>query len=204
MYFKKKLNFIFILIIQWLICVLFNFYYYGSKFNHFRGTYEEFRSKQTKLEESAVKARDYFLFHTDHVLFNRSVNFLCVAVLSKNRIESPINYVNQAVMSLLTRVNVKQEENLSITLYNVEDNPNNNKHALELSKLIHVESLSSKVNYPNVRVKEAADYALVSKFFLELLSENIIFYTLLICKASTQFIFNNLHSLMSSFICHKN
>ena len=165
MHLKKKINFFFILIFQWLIYILFNFYYYSSKFNHLHGTYEEFLSRQAKLEESALKARDYFLSHTDHVLFNKSVKYFCVAVLSKNCLHSPISYVNQAIMSLITRVNIKQDKNLSIIFYNLEDNPKDNKYALELSKLIHVENLLSKVNYPNARVKEAADYVLVSKCF---------------------------------------
>lgn len=160
----RKFNFINILIIQWFICILFNYFYTGSKFNHFHETYAEYLSRKAKLEKSAFKARDYLVSHTDHVLFNKSVNYLCVAVLSKNRVNSPVNYVNQAVMSLITRIKMNQKENLSIVLYNVEDNPNDNKYALELNKLIQVESLSSNVNFSNVRVKEAADYALVSKF----------------------------------------
>ena len=77
-------------------------------------------------------------------------------------------------MSLITRISLKQSE-LSLILFNTEDIPTNNKQALELGEVIHVESLSSNVIYPvNVRVKEAADYALVRQrccFFFAIISQ---------------------------------
>ena len=159
------------LLLTWLCLALWVHFFYASKFNHYDATYQAFMARSRKLQESSQQAhtqlvelmeRTASIGHKNNVLFNESSRFLCVAVLSKNRINSNVNYVNQAVMSLLTRVDIK-EPKLTFILFNTEENPDNNKHALELSKLIHIESLSSNVIHPNnVRVKEAADYALVS------------------------------------------
>jgi hypothetical protein len=163
----EYLIFFILIIVTWLICILCCFNLKTSKFNHYDKTYEAYLMKTFNLEKSSINARikmeSWLIKQNKTILFNNNNNtsFICIAILSKNRINSKINYINQAVMSLLTRVNInKYENNVSIMLFNTETISIMNTNALKLKNLINIENLSSNIINSNLRVKEAADYAL--------------------------------------------
>lgn len=165
--FKNELIILYFLLVTiWLTSFIVSHYIQLSKFNHYDSTFELFQEKLKNLEQSSLEARDqlqkWLLINSsiNTILFNHRSN-LCVAILSKNRINSNRNYVIQAVMSLLTRCSFKSD--FKLTLFNMEENPDMNKNALMLRNLINIENINSGIIHSNIRVKEAADYASVIK-----------------------------------------
>lgn len=155
-----------LLVLEWAVLTLVAHYFYFSKFNHYEKSYETYMKKTRQLEQSALQAQkdlERWLKRTNNsCLFNRTNADFCLALMSRNRLNSNVNYLVQSLMSILTRVSLR-ETNLAVFLINTEPNPIHNKNALSLASLVHTVNISSKVFHSNNRVNEAADYAKVIK-----------------------------------------
>lgn len=151
-----------------------------SKYYNLENNYEIYKQKSKHLEQSSFSARSELkewlnatglsLDSSKYYYFseaNRPRNYMCVGILSKNRISTNSNYVNQAVMAFLTRTPATYRNDIFFVGFNMEDNPDDNKNLLDLSELIFIKNLSSGIKDANLRVKEAADYALALSYFRE-------------------------------------
>ena len=161
-----------LLILNWSISILLCKYFLKtSKLYHLELSYEKYMLKAKKLEESSTTAKLELESRLKSnspkrgVLFSRpsSANFLCVGVISKNRIQSNVNYVKQSLMSILTRTSLDFENEILLTAFNMESPPDLNKNLLEFSSIIKIVNISSNIA-STARVKEAADYSLILNY----------------------------------------
>ena len=178
-----SLNYIILILIisiSWfLFYFLCNYYIESSKFRHYNRDYKHFLDTYNKKEQSSIKAKSSLRKwvsqtskHSNLVLnlFNNISNpkYLCVAILSKNRINSNVNYINQAVLALITRTSIDTWKNITIIGFNTEDPPDQNQNLLDLADLIHIVNITTKIRHYNLRIKEAMDYALVLKHLYDI------------------------------------
>ena len=141
-----SLNYIILILIisiSWfLFYFLCNYYIESSKFRHYNRDYKHFLDTYNKKEQSSIKAKSSLRKwvsqtskHSNLVLnlFNNTSNqrYLCVAILSKNRINSNVNYINQAVLALITRTSIDTWKKITIIGFNTEDPPDQNQNLLD-------------------------------------------------------------------------
>ena len=106
-------------------------------------------------------------------LFNQAQNtqdLFCVGLITKER--KGINTILPSIASLLTRIRLKYENTVDITVFNVDDDTNR-ADLKNISNLVNIEQLknsfgSSITPYAfNPKVREEADYAAVMKRLYE-------------------------------------
>ena len=163
-------TFFIFLISTWIVFIYTLYYLEDSKFNHFDKSYEDFLNKSRKLQESSELAKqDLFKLLKDKnltgtYLFNKNdANFLCVVVMSKKRISSTLNYVQQTLMALVTRTSLKNDKNVSMVVCDLEPETSENSDLKSLKILFKTIKVNSKIQHENPRVKEAADFSLIIK-----------------------------------------
>ena len=179
------LFFVLVLITSWVV-ILFCCRYLNtkSKLYHLEISYENYLKKAKNLEASSLKAKlDIEQWNKSNFsrlpFFNKIKSsdhkFLCVSILSKNRIGTNVkNYVNQAILALLTRTPLRYENKIKIVAINTEENPATNLNLINLNSIIHIENINSKINHFNLRIKEAADYGLVFQYLFNENCQNSI------------------------------
>lgn len=162
---NELISLIFLILTTWIILLIALHRIDSSKFSHYENNYKTYLSKSDRLLNSSLKAKNdlkYWLKKNLALtpLFSQNkTNYLCLSVLSKNRIGSTKNYVTQSVMSILTRASLKYRNKIRIFGFNMEPEPEKNQNLLDLNDLIQVENLSSKFEHKNMRLVEALDYA---------------------------------------------
>lgn len=193
-YLKRKsiLQFILfatLLISNWFFLFIFSKYMNKySKLYHLKETYQHYAQYSAKMEESSIHAQielEKWLNLTHHhhklPLFNRLLNSsqpkpMCIGILSKSRQGSKYNYVNQAIMSLLTKTPLKLDRQIKMIAFNT-DETNQNHHLLNMKHLIKIVNISANASLTSKpRLKEALDYALA----LEYLHREMCEYSLVI------------------------
>jgi hypothetical protein len=161
-------------LLSWLLFIHSSRFNPLSKFFYVQDDYELYSIRAKQLENSSFKAADDLsewlrkqnrtqtkLFHP----FERNgTRFVCAAIMSKKRMESNVNYANQAAMAFLTRTPYKYERVVSFTVYNVEKNPGDNSDLLKLSRLVDIQNVSTQVDDTSQpRLKEIFDYSVILK-----------------------------------------
>lgn len=198
-----------------------------SKYSHYVKTDDAFlRSFDLYASSSRSAKTDLFNWLDTnrtmrrHLLFSQATSdqSVCVSILSKKRLimapDEQRYYLTQTLMSMLTRVKLKHEQDLEIRLFNVESNPSDHVELVELSKLVLTDTVNLKslpsssyhdislsVVYERAKLKELIDYTIILK---RLYSIQHCAYHLTIeddCIASFDWfdtIQNSLHELKSS------
>lgn len=173
-YSKILIKLFIIIILSWIVLLLFSHLNQYSKFNHYDLNFERYKIKYDKFEQSAQRVKTQLINFVskkeNNLLFNREdAKYLCVGIISKKRNGiNPSNYVQQAVMSLLSRVSLKRQDKLRILAFNTEDRPEENHQLVQLKYLIKIVNITSNIKSFNPRVKEAMDYSLMLEYFFKL------------------------------------
>ena len=161
----------------WILAYLFystdfRYYYYAKTDSEFLQRFENYAT--TSL--SALKQARLWLKHNKYyekrVLFNQSnENSLCIGVLYKKRISIGNLYQPLVtITSLLTRIKLKYQDRVRISVINVENNTNNE---LDLIRgIIHIVPLSLNASLLKTishyeKVKETYDYINTMKYYSE-------------------------------------
>ena len=146
-------------------------YYYVNTNSEFLRKFEVYNNSSLtalkNIEEWMIENRN----KTKVKLFKHEIKqvkdkLFCVGVISKER--KGINTVIPSVLSLLTRINLKYEDKIDLTLFNVDDDTRRDD-LIGLSNLVYIEniinSFGSRIqSYAyNPKVREEADYAAVMK-----------------------------------------
>ncbi|CAF0865073.1 unnamed protein product [Brachionus calyciflorus] len=160
--------------VTWLILILLSHLNPWSKFSLYRISYKSYKKDYAKLAQSATISKK----HLEKWLSNRSnenlvfnlntTNYLCVGVISKNRIGTEVNYVKEALMSIIARVSFSKKDKIRLVGFNVEPNSSDNKHLLEFNNLIRIENITSGLKNQQSKVIETLDYSYCMKYFTNL------------------------------------
>lgn len=135
---------------SWPLLFLLMFNSPVSKYSHLISDYDSYRHRVGELEKSSFRALDELRawkrqFQPNHSLFDRlpaqKPKYLCVAVMSKKRIGSELNFAAQSVAALLTRTKLRLQDSLLVRVFNVEQNPAQNPFLIELGDLVKVYSI---------------------------------------------------------------
>ena len=173
-YFKILIKLFLTIVLSWIILLLFSHLNHYSKFNHYELNFEKYKHKYQKFEQSAQKVKKQLANlvskKKNYLFFNRQdAKYLCVGIISKRRNgNNPSNYVQQSIVSLLSRVSLKREDKLRIIAFNTDDFPEENHQLVQFKYLIKVVNITSNVKSPNPRVKEAMDYSMMLEYFFKL------------------------------------
>ena len=97
---------------------------------------------------------------------------LCVGIMSKQRPVSTHNYPLKTIISLITRVPLKYQDRILITVYNVDKIPLKNRSDLSpLTGIVNIVDLEQNMSklvdnfYYLKKIKEAADYVTVLRHY---------------------------------------
>jgi hypothetical protein len=167
--------FILVLVFNWTLSYVFCKYLNQySKFYHSESKFDRYLYKSKILEQSSITAQleleKWLSLNNKNIPLFKSLNesqskFMCVSILSKNRIGANVNnYVSQTIMSLLTKTPLKLEKQIQIIAFNTENDSEKNVNLLKFKNLIKIETLKSSIAHENLRIKEALDYALILKY----------------------------------------
>lgn len=164
-----------IVVVSWSILFFFAFNAPNSKYSHLLD-YDEYRTLSTSMQESSVVAFESLkqwkennfvklgLKTPDEAMFNQRTTapkYLCLSIMTKNRIGSKVNYLNQLLMSILTRTYFRHQRDILIRVFNTENQAQNHRHVFDYANLVEIVNLTSQVRNSNLRVKEALDFTLV-------------------------------------------
>ena len=162
----------------WFISIFMSKYYLiSSKYRYYEPEFNSYLFKLHQQVQDSIEAklnlrrwikeayptkqiRNFFKDPTEQTQSNK---YICIGILSKNRINSQLNYVNKAVMSIIMRLPIEKWKDVSIIGFNLEDTSDHNKNLLDLTDLIYVVNISSKIDHEEPKVKETMDYSLVLK-----------------------------------------
>jgi hypothetical protein len=176
---KSISQFYILLILQisaWFFSIfLCKYYLTSSKYRYYEPNFNNYIVNLHKQENDSIEAkknlrqwvREAFpskqikSFFKNPNQLTQSNKYVCVGILSKNRINSQLNYVNKAVMSVITRLPFEKWKDVSIIGFNLEYSLDFNRNLLDLSDLIHIVNISSNIDHREPKVKETMDYALV-------------------------------------------
>jgi hypothetical protein len=163
--------------VSWTLMFIFMFQSPRSKYNFLERDFSQYQKKSVEMEASAMRARDDLkkwkkenlirlgLMDNETTLFSRLETAewkpVCLAVMTKNRVGSQVNYFSQTVMSILTRTNYKYANRILLRAFNMEEKPSDHEHVADFGSLIKIVNMSTQVKHWNARVKEALDFALV-------------------------------------------
>lgn len=177
---REYIYLILIFLNSWIIfLILARFILPSSKFYYYTNSYDGYLSRSKMLQESSVlannKMKEWLINKNirNHLFTNKHDNYLCVSVLSKNRIGSDVNYINHALMALLTRTPSSYKDYIYMNVFNMETFPENNRNLFETSQIFDIFNISTMYSRNNIsqllindnlRVKEAFDYSLVLKW----------------------------------------
>ena len=170
-----------LLISNWLISLIyFKFMNKYSKLYHLEESYQHFAQKSKQLEESSMRAQlnlEEWLLQNNYSsnkssfgpLFNSlntsQTKFMCVSILSKSRRGATSNYVNQAIMSLLTKTPLKLNTQLKMFAFNTDEPNRPNTNLLNMKHLIQIININANQSLQSTpRLKEALDYALALEY----------------------------------------
>ena len=96
---------------------------------------------------------------------NNNKTFMCLALMSKRRVNADVNYINQAVASILTRTRAYAWRNMSLVAFDTEKTPDTNVQLAELADLVDIVHVQSpRVYHSNNRVQEALDYVWILRY----------------------------------------
>lgn len=121
-------------------------------------------------ERTSIEALAEYKEKINEKVFNRDGPMeLCVGIASISR--PGLTYLEQTISSLLTRIPLKYQDRVRITLYNVEEPSDKHRVAAELSSLINVQNISYRDIDPeagpfdksNMKRKEFLDYLGIMK-----------------------------------------
>lgn len=181
MKFVKSLNVLIVLaIVEWIVVIIASYNFSFSKLSYSLPSYEGHLARMAWLHGMADEARNnmtkWLQERSDSNRFrfeptpesgkSRSVRkkYLCIGVLTMQRQQALFNYLNTIVMALLTRIPAKHHDNISLVILNTDELSSHREELKQLSKLLYIDNITSRVYHPYEKTKEAADYALAMKY----------------------------------------
>ena len=124
-------------LITWSLLFLFMTHSSSSKYSHLIRDYDIYRERIKQSELSSIQALDQLKAwkkhsHPNSSLFDRNHSssqrpYMCVAVMSKRRIGSNVNFAAQSIAALLTRTPFRFEDKVNMIVFNTEDKPAENE-----------------------------------------------------------------------------
>ena len=197
----KKQNFNFFLayaLVTWSFALVYNLKlnsnskhtYYAKNDADFLLTFDAYQNQsfaalkrlQAWLESNGVEKP---LFNRKRLYTDNGDPTVCVGIMTMRRVGSRF-YTIQTVTSLLTRVKLKYQDRIVITLINVNKNKTLHEDLVlldNLIELIHIDKPNKTHNYANAlyfpKAKELHDYARVMEFYFKVMRlwlEKFIFY----------------------------
>ena len=177
-------------LLSWLLTLIYNLHFNSdSKHAYYVNTEAEFMLTFDSYLNQSLKSISQMKqwLHSNNIstpIFNRqtldsSQNTLCVGVITRQR-EGARFYTVQTVAALLTRVKLKYQDRLSISLMDINRNSSQHADLAYLYGLIDVVQMPfSKLAYPNHtelfyrglyffdKIKEAYDYSRILDYFYQ-------------------------------------
>jgi hypothetical protein len=168
----------FLFIFLSLTCDFSKLYFFSKNTDHFLESFEIY-------EKSSLQALNDFEAWLDQNLNNQKIfskstantqHNVCIGILTKKR-SSEHSYTTQTVTSLITRIQLKYQNEVEITLFNTDDEVNrkNNSEFNRLKKFLNYENIPSPSFVNNaemsrllkytIKLKESMDYSYVMNRF---------------------------------------
>ena len=155
-----------IVLLTWSIGLLFSWpnlkqHYFFTSNRHFINYIDSYfnstRTTQQHVVEWLANNSNNSIYFDDYLFskrFYNSNNILCVGLISKERFsEQKYDYVTQTLISIVTRVQLKHRNKISISIFDVGDSP------FKLKNIVPVIPLASNGLYSNRKINEAINYA---------------------------------------------
>lgn len=147
-----------------------NLYYNQSLFAYLK--LKKWKSENYQIAN--LKNADDPFFNNHNLVRDNILNEkkLCVSIMSKKRPVSTHNYPLKTIISLITRVPLKYQDRILITVYNVDGIPLTNRSDLSpLTGIVNIVDLKQNMSklvdkfYYFRKIKEAADYVTVLRHY---------------------------------------
>lgn len=134
--------------------------YYFKTDKQFMNYLDKYFNSTKSAQESLLKwfeTKSNRTFQNEYLFFKNNYktnDVLCVGLITKERFsEQNYDYATQTLMSLVTRIQQKHQNKVSITLFNVSNSP------FQLNNLFKVININTTNDYSNTKIKEALDYS---------------------------------------------